>query len=875
MRKVITIFMLSVWATTLGAQVVYRGMVMDQSGRNPLDAVSTSLLAADSTVLKFTTTDKDGRFELPAHQRAHYILLSYIGYKRVFLPLSEFTNGMTVTMQEETFKIREVKVVSERIRRSEDTLTYSVGGFKMPEDRSIEDVLKKMPGIEVAANGTIRYMDRPISAFYIEGADLLGKKYVLGSRNIPASMVKDVQVLEYHQPVAALRGKSFSDNAALNLVLGDNAKSRIIALIDLGLGVGDGTGLLWDNRVMGMRFGKKSQNITMYKNNNTGHDITEELAAVTSNALSNTGVSNFFSASVSTTARVEEERYLENESHLLAINHLYKPNADTDLRLQLSALHNEETRTYESGTTYYYPSQTITIDEVEDYHGGENKLEGELTYKLNSRSIYINNTLSGSTQLNKGRLELTTDGEALLERIHPQRNRLSNSFQLIKDMGKRAWSFYTLNSYSEQPQYMTVSPGIYEDLLNDGQSYESFRQRATQRNFSSNSYTYLQHKVAGAYLKYKVGVEYIYRKLTSSAFVDDVRLTDGSYANDLRMQTTKAYAEPSLSFKNAYWEWSVGMPLSFYFINLKYKEATTRKVNETHFLPMPNLRVKYAISGFWEGTLTSRFTYTEPNIRQLYAGYIFTSYRNASAYDAEPEFMRNWSNRLQLRYTNPMNGLFFSLSGSFAKYWRDIIYGYELSNGYLTTSQAQDRKNSGISGSASAKLSKAFSWSRLYVALSASYLQSQSKVLLEETLTRSTVESASLKLEFSLQPDRHFNLDGNSTASHTRSELDYEGYEASGKWSFKHHLNLNFVFSKQWKLRLLNTLSHDSRNHEYTYFGDATLTYTRKRWDLQLLARNIFNQSAISQVAVSGLTETWSVHELRPMEFLVKASFSF
>ena len=87
-------------------------------------------------------------------------------------------------------------------------------------------------------------------------------------------------------------------------------------------------------------------------------------------------------------------------------------------------------------------------------------------------------------------------------------------------------------------------------------------------------------------------------------------------------------------------------------------------------------------------------------------------------------------------------------------------------------------------------------------------------------------------------------------------------------------LNLNFVFSKQWKFRLLNTLSHDSRNHEYTYFGDATLTYTRKRWDLQLLARNIFNQSAISQVAVSGLTETWSVHELRPMEFLAKVSFS-
>lgn len=60
----------------------------------------------------------------------------------------------------------------------------------MPQDRTIEDVLKKIPGIEVTANGTIRFHDKPINRFYIEGMNLMEDRYALASKNIPAGMVK-------------------------------------------------------------------------------------------------------------------------------------------------------------------------------------------------------------------------------------------------------------------------------------------------------------------------------------------------------------------------------------------------------------------------------------------------------------------------------------------------------------------------------------------------------------------------------------------------------------------------------------------------------------------------------------------------------------
>ena len=82
----------------------------------------------------------------------------------------------------------EVKIKSNRITQRKDTLVYSVSGFKMSQERSIEDVLKKIQGIEVAKNGQIRFQDRPISNFYIDGMNLLDSRYTLASRNIPADM---------------------------------------------------------------------------------------------------------------------------------------------------------------------------------------------------------------------------------------------------------------------------------------------------------------------------------------------------------------------------------------------------------------------------------------------------------------------------------------------------------------------------------------------------------------------------------------------------------------------------------------------------------------------------------------------------------------
>ena len=77
-------------------------------------------------------------------------------------------------------------------------------------DKSIGDVLKKLPGIQVLSTGQILYQNKAISKFYIEGLDMLRGKYGIATHNIDVSKVATVQVLENHQPIKALRDMEFA-----------------------------------------------------------------------------------------------------------------------------------------------------------------------------------------------------------------------------------------------------------------------------------------------------------------------------------------------------------------------------------------------------------------------------------------------------------------------------------------------------------------------------------------------------------------------------------------------------------------------------------------------------------------------------------------
>src|SRR5690606_12915632 len=172
----------------------------------------------------YAISDINGKFSITIKSKSEKLQL-YIrsmGYKIVAKSVDNISQNLEFVLIEEITELKEVVLKSNPITRKGDTINYSVTTFSKQEDRTIADVLKNMPGIEVLSDGKILYQGKPINKYYIEGLDLLEGKYHLANSNLPYKEVTKVQILENHQPIKLLDSLVYSDQAAINIKLKNN-----------------------------------------------------------------------------------------------------------------------------------------------------------------------------------------------------------------------------------------------------------------------------------------------------------------------------------------------------------------------------------------------------------------------------------------------------------------------------------------------------------------------------------------------------------------------------------------------------------------------------------------------------------------------------
>jgi len=164
---------------------VINGQVKDQNGT----ALELALvyLVGDSShqYLDFANTDTKGNFQLSSNNTLSEINIEvrFLGYQQYRKKLYFKDNiALEITLKAEETLLREVVVSDKRppiVERS-DTTVFNLADFRDSTEYSIEDVLKKLPGIEVGADGAIKAKGKSISTILIEGSDMFGSRYTLG-----------------------------------------------------------------------------------------------------------------------------------------------------------------------------------------------------------------------------------------------------------------------------------------------------------------------------------------------------------------------------------------------------------------------------------------------------------------------------------------------------------------------------------------------------------------------------------------------------------------------------------------------------------------------------------------------------------------------
>ncbi|MDQ0638863.1 hypothetical protein QF042_002428 [Pedobacter sp. W3I1] len=271
MRKcaIMLVFLLTAFSAL--AQKPIKGLVKDSNGK-AIESVNVSLKDAEGNIINFTRTNRNGEFNIPLKNdqvMGYKIEASSIGYKKLSTAITDVNKSYNLVLQSSETILETVTVKNRpSLKANGDTLNYRPSDFADKQDRSIGDVLKKMPGIEVAENGKISYNGKAISNLYVDGDNLLDDKYNIGTKSIPQSAVDKVQVIQNDQPIKMMRKNNMSDDVALNLVIKDDAKLKVMG----DATVGAGTPNRFDENLTAMLFNKKLKFINNIKGNNVGND---------------------------------------------------------------------------------------------------------------------------------------------------------------------------------------------------------------------------------------------------------------------------------------------------------------------------------------------------------------------------------------------------------------------------------------------------------------------------------------------------------------------------------------------------------------------------------------------------------------------------
>jgi len=255
-----------------------KGQIQDPDKNNLIGAVVVALNPSDSVMVSYAVTDENGNFNMTDITKGKFRLqITYIGFgtleKTVELtPQQKVLDLGLIKMLQEGAMLDAVTISAEYvpIKITKDTLEFTAEAFKTQPNAVVEDLLKKLPGVEVEADGTIKVKGEEVKAVTVDGKDFFGKDPKMATRNLPANAVKKVQVFEKKSKNAEFTGvDDGQEETTINLELKEDKRNGIFGNISGGVG----TDSRYEGKSMINRFGPKTQVSiigTLNNLNNTG-----------------------------------------------------------------------------------------------------------------------------------------------------------------------------------------------------------------------------------------------------------------------------------------------------------------------------------------------------------------------------------------------------------------------------------------------------------------------------------------------------------------------------------------------------------------------------------------------------------------------------
>ena len=831
------------------------------------------LQPSDSSVVAYAMTNKQGFYQLQTTTSLSELLIKVTGFgiKRQLSLIKNQTQTFDFSVEKEDVKLREAVVKSQKIWGNRDTLNYLVSAYLKDYDRTIADVLRKLPGITIEDNGNIKYQGTPINHFYIENLDMLQGRYNLATQSIKAEDVATVQVLENHEHAHALQDQMPSANAAINLKLKNKAKGIWSQSVEVGSGA-YAEGMLWKGTARAMYFGKAQQHLLQYSGDNMGNGLDAALAHYGISASTNRHMMDLVKHA---TPAIGNSWF--GYQHGLHLNNLAKLTDSATINYNFNYSYNLSRGSSFAQTRYLLPdaSQLLLRENIAD-RTHTNTADLQLTYEKNLQRNFLYNSFSLLGQWEEGKGDIlseyrnslalslgTLKATAIQQALHYRSLGLLNRTRWVHRTSKGGgFEWNSTQSFSSSPQALTIGGDMRARQDVDLTTISTSNKVELLQNLRTRNWT----------LSGTAHFDATYTAATTALSHPDALIAPHGHLTHLQ---TIVGIGPVLNYTKGSFQSTLRLPFTFHYTALD-NDQIVEEITDAHRLQarcLPSWSLLWKVTN--ETTFNAKADYTaqETSWDRLLTANVMQNYKNLSRYRALLHDNHKASAQFDMAYKDLFNGFFAHLKGNWNRMWSNIAYGTTLDAQAHTVVEAAYRPNHSHQYSITAYGRKDIDWQTLQCELSATGGRGEREMLLQSSLLTYHTTSYVLRGALSFDLFNGCRMDYNATWQHHRSKTTFHTFTTS---DLEQRANLHL---RLWPSRMFLKLhmSHTHNNHlgteqkDFYFIGGELKFKLSKGVELQLNGDNLSNTRSLITHSLEELEEVHTVYHLRPLSISLTA----
>ncbi|MFD2822113.1 carboxypeptidase regulatory-like domain-containing protein [Lacinutrix iliipiscaria] len=897
MKNLLTLLFFIVVSTTF-AQVRVEGVVKDSIG-NPLElanvvAINQATLALDS----YGITNDAGRYKLALEKNTSYkIQVSYIGMVTAedYIDTKEEDLTRNYNLLDDN-TLDEVELIYEMpVTVKGDTLIYNADSFKTGTEKKLEDVLKKLPGVEINDDGEIEVEGKKVSKIMVEGKDFFDGDTKLASKNIPSDAVDKVQVLKNFSEVGQLSSVTNNqDNVAINLKLKEGKNKFWFGDVTVGAGVAPDEGLYKVQPKLFYYSPTTSINFIGDMNN------TGEVAFTRRDYFNFTGGFRNFNQSSGTNISL-------GDNSLNFLNTTNNRAENIDIK-------------FGAANFSYSPNKALTISGFGIYSGNETDIRetNDITYTNDELNIPDESTTSFTEQKSDlallklstvykpnannqldydifGRLSKQTQNRFFNSTVLGQVNQIED--QTPYSINQNLNYYYTLNDSNifsfevqhllqdEDPFYNAFieQKATYESTadnlgFDDSQSaYDAAQDKRVKSNKFDARLNYWNVLNQKSNLNYTLGLVSSSQQFDSQIFQildDDSEFlptpVEGTNTNDVSYRFTDAYFGLHYNLKAG--KFTITPGFSAHAYNTKDEQFGTSNSN-SFFRVLPDANIRFQIKKSESLNLRYSMQTNFTDVSKLAEGLVMNNYN--SLFSGNRELENSLSHNLNLSYFS-FNMFNYTNVFAFLNYSKsvDAIQNITNFNSVITTSSPFNSNFANESFSARGRFERRFG--KIKANLSGSWSWS----VFNQFIGGNVSENTSFTQTYGTRISTFFKEAPNVEMGYDLTINDNDqGNRTTKFYTHRPFINLDAVILKDFRFfteySYYDFRDQDDSLNAYS-FWDASLIYqkTDSKWEYKLGATNLLDTESLSQSNTGSVSVSNREYFIQPRYLVLSVKYN-